>query len=1454
MDRLSNVIGAPFDDYVITQLGIRQQKSSTSERSNEEVLYLANKSAWVRLISSVDVAVDTQSFYKSLNLDNTNTTYSLPQDLSKNWILEAGTSKYSSNNGIDLRYGLGPDGSYGLGGIDELGYRPMPGLTSVKIETAGKLGSLRYATIYFKVWNMNQLNVIEALYFRLGYSMLLEWGHTQYYNNTLSYDHLNHLVPVKNTFGLDDPFGLKSKLNTAVIQQQLSKNIKNSSANYDGMFGIVCNFAWAFNQEGGYDCNLKLIGKGSIMDTVRINQTYKFPDTLAQKYKDSLEILDNAEAEAEAKAKEKPVETTKPISSLQVPKNPHELWQNIYIPLNPASATTNHLDEPDFVTHITTYRPSSDYLGRDSIVDYYYEANGNVDNLEEINKYVGYFLNVPDENSFNLIAKNRSSSNGASKMTLLPDEINKFVNAYLNYAPNNGGITEELKNINLNLNYYHSINNFDYENLLKENTFAALLDNQLLKNSNNSNNYKITNPSSILQLSPSTFQTIVDNISPLFAAAISVYSKNSSITSANIQVSITINKVDTYILNTSFSWQTPKDYLQPSREDIVTAFAEFFSENISTNQTTNAINSITYPEFTISDLGSFVNNKNELYTIIGSKDSFQSTKVKYKVDYSKVNQKLTNLTDQPFILNSIKIEFNNIRLIGALNGETPNTPIIRTLKAANVPFGDPNSTKNTSTKQQEEAKKAFSSSLLFMLNYIKVITQAKNAGKTNNSPGQLDISPDTYVMYQSGILKNLLYLDKKGNANLYTPKTAPSGFDLTAYALKGFNSNLMVDPSLYDSVPSINIKDLFYSYIIPYNIDTQEEYPAYIPLGYLLAFINNMCLIYEGFSSNTNDGVFPYFYIDFNTETNLCLTCPQHLSVDPTVCFIPFEAATSDYYSLFPNNNSTTGSKPSIDNPVAPNITGPIWNPDNKENPLRQHFPTFKKENSNQGKTMSILLNIQHLIDRAESFTYSDKENTLYLQQFLQAIMDDVAAATGGLNSFRVAYRDDSNTIQILDDQFVPNLKLEVNSAINPNGSSIQELRKAYSELPVFGQQSIVRSMTFETNMSTKLSSMIAISARSDTNASVNSTDASSLTWLNKNFNDRYKPFITEASKNSASNSDKTSDNNDNTALELFNNIVRRVYLGGDLDSSGIESAKNSYREFISKIKSVGTVTTGALFIPANLSIIIDGIAGIVMGQAFTIPENRLPLSLRGTNGFTKVGFIVVGLHHTIENEQWTTEIIGQMIRLKQKVEYGKISNYIPVENTPYDTYGVSGDTSFKSENCTSQDPTDAKKAIKDYLGRDLSLDEFNHLIAVINGEAGEISSVEKAYVAGVILNRVRTNYENYGKDVISQITARSQFSSVKPGDKGFRVVSCSVAGQIYNAISKYLNSVPKNFKSFGSNKAEAYVVPGKRTKQDGEVYIQNFKTNNNVHGGEGKGWVIKGQSIFGVTSGSYKT
>jgi hypothetical protein len=101
-------------------------------------------------------------------------------ELSRKYILQGGLlNNLTNEKTYSLRSGIGPDGAYGIGGTD-FGLTPMPGITNISIKTGGKLGTLKETTIDFVCHNMEQLNIMEALYMKLGFGLLVEWGHTNY--------------------------------------------------------------------------------------------------------------------------------------------------------------------------------------------------------------------------------------------------------------------------------------------------------------------------------------------------------------------------------------------------------------------------------------------------------------------------------------------------------------------------------------------------------------------------------------------------------------------------------------------------------------------------------------------------------------------------------------------------------------------------------------------------------------------------------------------------------------------------------------------------------------------------------------------------------------------------------------------------------------------------------------------------------------------------------------------------------------------------------------------------------------------------------------------------------------------------------------------------------------------------------------------------------------------------
>lgn len=1278
---LSNVIGTPFSENVLEQLYQRAARNSTTIRSNEEVLFLANKSAWVRLISSVDIdldntinnsttatSTDLTKYYERLGINDTS-NYPDGTSLAKRWILEAGTS-INNGNSIDLRSGIGEEGAYGLGGIEQQGYRPMPGLTSVQIDTAGRLGSLRIANINFKVWNMNQLNVIEALYFRLGYSMLLEWGHTQYFTNKSDF-------VAGNVYGIDNPFigGLRKEN----IQQQIAIKARKTDGNYDGMLGIVSNFTWSFNQEGGYDCTVKLIGLGAVMDTMRINQAYTLPNGLIKKYKDAQKLIAAQQAAAAAAAyaaAHPPPQQTGGAGAAVVftppvpPKNAGELFTiaQTYDPTQVSGITLDDFKNKFAFYSATDYNWPQYY---NSAQDFYFKST-NATNASELNsKTYGLFLGKEGYVNF----RSRSPVNLiGSTLYLDMAAISSFYNAYRNI--NNDNLTQD------------SIDEFNASNYTDDagTGTTVYLTEQIswALNRNLSNSFL---DFTTVDKSNTTYGGMVSVVQAKVGVAGNTKLKDffikldyPGVPGVPATDPATGNIIGTYTPSRTQVFKAIDDFFIGARATSVGALAnsKFKITNIETGTVQVIYNDKTLgtpPSLpTTANIpdnlkGSIIVTAKATITVKDVDPPFIQTIGGPGLGFQRANLPKKDITFD------ITIKFNNLAFIEAIDPPPPTTPATNTAAAGNA--GNTNGATNTADTDQ--TNEAFESALTAMLAYVKTVTQAGNAKnlKVVGLPKPFNLIDATKKFYQEGVLHDV---DFTPQVKPFVPITQSEPFDLTKYAQKGFNASLMADPDLYGDIPPVDFSEMSKSYLIQYGQGGQASTDiaasrVYITLGYLLAFLNNMCLIYDNTKDlsttpqanpgGTGKDKRPYVYIDFNPETNFCLTSPQQLSVDPLKCLIPFAGDDKDYAAIYQPDMFKA-------------LTKPFKTTDNY---LATRLPDFRTSNAKagryQGKIMNILLDVDYLIQTAHNFATSDAEHSVNLKRYLEAIMLDVNKALGNFNIFRVAYLDESNTIQIRDDQYAPNL--DSNSILDREyyknryynfkqvqgiygGADITSLR--YGQLPIFGALSIARSFQFKTNLSTKLSSMIAISAQAET-GSVNAKDPSPLAHLNKGYVDRYKPRIQNPSAGASKATLKKGENNDEAAANAFNTHIKSVYGNLALNADIIETAKNYYIERSALVKTGDPITAAAPFIPADLEITIDGIGGIIMGQAFTIPEERMPMTLRGTDNITKVGFIVAGLTHTLDNNEWLTKIKGQMIKLRDNTAYGSSAIIAQVQNIP---------------------------------------------------------------------------------------------------------------------------------------------------------------------------------------------
>lgn len=241
-----------FKQSIQDQLKIRQDL--LVERTPIALQYLNSRNAWIRMSS----AVNTEANSNDPNSLGTNT-------LASQYILQGGVL----NPNKTLKSGIGLDGAYSqfnqLNTPNRLGIRPMPGITSIDIKSKSAYGSLREVTVNFNAWDIRQLEDLELLYMRPGYTVLVEWGWTPYINNKKQ---LSSNIDYYSDIILNPPAKLTKE---TVFKDLYNNSTEKYSSNYDAMFGYVKNYSWSARGDGGYDCTTTIISVGEVMESLKVN-------------------------------------------------------------------------------------------------------------------------------------------------------------------------------------------------------------------------------------------------------------------------------------------------------------------------------------------------------------------------------------------------------------------------------------------------------------------------------------------------------------------------------------------------------------------------------------------------------------------------------------------------------------------------------------------------------------------------------------------------------------------------------------------------------------------------------------------------------------------------------------------------------------------------------------------------------------------------------------------------------------------------------------------------------------------------------------------------------------------------------------------------------------------------------------------------------------------------------
>jgi len=255
-----NIIGENFPEFVKTQVEQRELIYGERERDNQTLTYLNSNTSWIKLGSSVDVDT-TSPKYIDLELGTEEFGGS---EMAKRAVLFNGTSNQDIQfSGISRENSIFNTATYGFGG-NQFGLSPMPGITSITTKYKNR-GSLRRATVSLVAHNTKQFEIIELLYLRLGYSVLLEFGHSLYLDDE---GQVENMGPTLMNDFLEGRFKNNDDLLKAILEKR-----EEYRGNYDALLARVINFSWNLKEDGTYDITLELTSIGDVIASIKMNSS-----------------------------------------------------------------------------------------------------------------------------------------------------------------------------------------------------------------------------------------------------------------------------------------------------------------------------------------------------------------------------------------------------------------------------------------------------------------------------------------------------------------------------------------------------------------------------------------------------------------------------------------------------------------------------------------------------------------------------------------------------------------------------------------------------------------------------------------------------------------------------------------------------------------------------------------------------------------------------------------------------------------------------------------------------------------------------------------------------------------------------------------------------------------------------------------------------------------------------
>ena len=1254
---MGNLLGEPFPQYTKEQIKVRQKiYGKKDNRTPDEISYLNSRNAWVKLSSAVSLEKNRIDFLKVKNgISNPLMENVVPgDDLAKKYVLFNGLSSLDNlGNRAGITSPTNPNGAYGVGGTS-FGYSPMPGIISADIKDLNR-GSIKEATVNIKVHNPNQFDIIETLYMRIGYYILLEWGNNMYLTDDGNggFNRTNNII----TAGESEWWKFNNKKSTDNVLFSIEKLRRKNKGNYDALFGQITNFSWEFQKDGTYNVIIKIYSVGDVIESLKLNTP---SDNIQDSKTPSPSDIQDF-AQLKIKGRNNPVDIESFYNILYPGLREqlsvfydemqnigfHNIFGGVYDSnpaYKPSNATLGKGYDKMFelrVTSYSTFRPyvlgEGDTNAKD--LNFSYDDSGQtvVEELQNNKEIVDSILTP-----FSEIRKSQPA-------------IGEIISDYGKYSPDKfsgqSWIVKFFREIIVNTDDYYE--NFIVKKFVTNPNANGGFNDSMISTSGPRREFLVgegdTSEVVTLELSGGDNFTFQDQNITVRRIG-NRYTNSSGQAEVQYSTGSLSNAVkgwdgyDDDKNNTlenmgkgygakagGAGWAGVKNgwfYIDDGLDELLQGgdFA-FDKQAPPLEEGPIALNQIIKPEIVqnkvISELIFLLCDKDKFFRFVydlfveadraGGEDDprFQFPEDEDITEESEEVSKYDAELEEKKNKNKIFNWFYNIRKLYPLytytttNLNSVTKPALETL--AKVQLFETTQINRFPGELKEMGR---------IINPYDKTVDPLSLDEKAQKKLQKRVKEGLRNLGNSG---NLNYINKISDPNELNNilKTAAENSDKPlSPSQKGLTALLDLGTRTKEEVATEwNEKVKFPIYTVQKQRDfaflfvNPIENSYFVRLGVLLDFIEENII----FKINDKTKAIKF---DTDIETNICYTIDNVISTNITKCIIANKnfyydsVGTQDkYHSVFQNLDPFIGT----------------------------HDGYY------YGKIMNIYFNF----NRVEQIMQGvNNQNEIDLFTFLKALTDDINECTGNITNIEPVINKETNTIKFIDQTTIPGLE-QIAKALG-----INEYNEEDVTLEIYGyngnKSTFVRNVGLKTEISKEYGAMITIGATA--NGALPGSEATALSKWNIGINDRFKQI-----SDGGDSKEKSFEEQYEQVIEAYKNLIRKSYARCGLNFASEDNNFIINYDYISTVQDVfsnyykyaqaatmqsfledskAIVESSIGFIPFNLSLEMDGISGIKIYNRVRVNTSFLP-----SNYGNSLDFIVSGVNHKIENNEWVTTL-----------------------------------------------------------------------------------------------------------------------------------------------------------------------------------------------------------------------